>query len=852
MKHFLFRSIICLFLIMAVVMTVNAVHTSAAEDDKQNEQSQTEPQGKIVNISYDPYWDELSIITDADMSVWIALLKKDEGCSLQKKNFKEISCHIRMDGGKFSGSISLSNKDDFKIAENKDAYFHVTATQPATGKETYEPNFVVKGCPYKLSKIELDYVAASKTYAYEAGIKSFILKGSDGTTEYSKDKNYSEFFSMLSQIAYGRIEAYDSKELKEYKNECSVESEIYYKAGYRLLVDNSKSNLPQGLKIDNYIFKYDEIAALTGKYTFSLESGTYERRDIESPLNWIFTYADDEEKRLYLYDCNITSEDGCSWDIGYYDLSRGKMIFRNISGEHKVGFVCLPQEKPDLNGKKFIYYEDKENGIQAGFYETVSGGDELVEPLKPLSDYNLDLWRYSAEASKTGVRVTFAEASYDTLTAADLGFSHMEYSGEGTIQEGSYFTVGRYPDFEYSNETLRDAINELAENSCEDDGKLKIVDFFRYLGSDHVGNTPAVRSGPKVYVTVKKPGKSVKLKVSEKTDSFVLKNGFDFSIDGDSWYTILPYSKDGTAPSAIISTEDYVSVKKAADKPEAFTNEKIKAISVITLIEQYGMRGGVLVRKSAKTGTPASMCAEENDDFSFGDPAPILEVLEDNPEYIAISDDKDTFTLPKIEDSEESYEYIIIDAKDFKAEMANPGTIDPTSMKWTKYKAKGQKLTIDKSKSKYKLASEEKAEARVLAEGSYVLVRIKSAKYTEKDGKHTYIWYRLANDYYVAKVGKATVNDAERYVLQPDNSIISFMIDYEGTGNYERFKWELVIPKGGKIKARQFPEWSFKGRNEFEGRGYKLVGWSTEKGADTPNVTTDTYYNLPAIMVQDI
>lgn len=834
---------------IAVLMRSNCVYASDSGDKNEAETIET---AKITDISYDPYFDELVVKTDKEATIWVADVKKADGSSLQKKSFKSYKTRREEDG--YYCSILLWDKDDFKISENKDAYFYVSITEPATDKKDYTPNYVIKGCPYKLSKIEFDYVAASKTHAYESGISSFVLKGSGGSTEYSKNKNYSEFLSGLSKLAFEIIDIWDQKEFSEQKDEYCPGDNAYDKDYYEYMVDTANSSLPaEIIKTDSDMWYYG-IVKLCGRYTYDpAVSGNDIRTDeymLTNPDNWTFSYADTEERRLYIYDCTITSDDGIPWDLCYCVPYHSDMIVTNLSNRHRLYCAGLPEEKPDLNGKRFIYADaDPESGRTAGFYETESDGDELVMPLNALSDYGVDIYNPTENiATPEGLVVSFEETIPEKLTARDLGFDSFDFrynnAGLAALKRGDYFTVRNYPGFGFSNRDLKGIVDEMASDINEGDGNLKYVIVFRYLGDDDTNGKSAVRSGQKVFVKVKSPAKSVKVKVDVKTDSVVLKSGLDFSTDGYTWYTILPFNKDGTAKSSIISTEDYISVKKVTENPSAFTSEKIKNVSVVTLCDIYGLQGEIYVRKSAKQGAPASAAGMV--DISYGETAPILEPEEENSSYIAVSDDKDNIMLPALGDSysEESYEYIIIDEKDFKAEMAAPGTIEASSMKWNKYKITGQKLTVGKSKAKYKLKTDDKAGDHVLNEGSYILVRVKSSKFVEKSGKETFTYYVVANDYFVANVSKATVDDKERYVLNSESTVIRFLIDYYGTGEYtEEHRFQVVIPIGSKLKKRKFPENNLKMMDNLLGQRISIAGWSTEPGSETPNVDENTVFS---------
>ena len=274
------------------------------------------------------------------------------------------------------------------------------------------------------------------------------------------------------------------------------------------------------------------------------------------------------------------------------------------------------------------------------------------------------------------------------------------------------------------------------------------------------------------------------------------------------------------------------------------------------LIDNYGMEW-ISVRKSAKIGAPATMSLDEDDnkrpifDGLWRSEAPYLcELLDNYPDYLAVSDDKDALVLPAVDNDGKECEYVVVSKADFETEILNYGTIVPDSIKWAKYK-KGAKITVGKTKSKYKMTGEDKASDHLLEEGAYVLVRNKGFA---KNGKESWI----ASHYYTAKVAKAEIEGKERYVLVSANTSIKFIIKKEqnngeenGSGENKERVWRYEnVPTGGKLRKSMFPAG---GKLLYDiGDNYTFVGWSTDPESETPNVDINTVYTGKEVTVYAI
>jgi len=287
----------------------------------------------------------------------------------------------------------------------------------------------------------------------------------------------------------------------------------------------------------------------------------------------------------------------------------------------------------------------------------------------------------------------------------------------------------------------------------------------------------ATRTSKAIKVAVKKQAAKKDVKVDVNITAIGLKNGYDFAIrttklgtgeiiGKNEWITILPVNKAGTAESEFIATVEYTPVAKVTANAAMFTKTKFKALGLDKAIEvanniyesEYSRAEKIYIyyRKSATAKAPAQEAALMEIAAQAAAPTPKL-----TSGYAAVADPtKNTFELSF--NGSGSLEYIVIGASDFEAitKAEDPDSIDWVNSKWTKV----GKITVGKSKSKYKLASSTgKAQAHTLAAGDYIFVRVAGDKSTPT----------FASDYKILKVeaDKASVKltgeeqAAERYVV---------------------------------------------------------------------------------------
>ena len=806
---------------------------SGSETGSTSGESTGDQNGKITSICYDPSADCLVVYSDKKgTTIWCAVVKKAEGSALQGKNFKSFDADRErwMNSKDYAALIPLSDKKNgFNISDSKDAYFYISTEAPKSGKETYKPNFTIHGCSTKLSKIELDYAGASKSedYAYSvSALSSFTIKDGNGTEVYSKSTDYKKFIKELSNISYGQV--WDNDEI-----ECS--DPVFYEDDVYHAIDRAGSTAPDNI--------YAHGLYYTGKLIYDPQNETGDvEKDCFNRENWVFEYDSTEKNRFYRFTVTTEISDDASEELKLHHNGSIHRYFYDGSfvwlSDSSFGIISIPQDKPALNGLKFTYMqEDTSSGREAGYYSVDPTTGQLKNPLVRLEDYGLSFYLHDymrddgeivRDPDPSGLSILIEELP-EAETAGDFGIDIGGKIWGQDVEKGQFLLIKAYPAFEFSCGTLREIISEVAWADYEGE-KVKVVLYFRYMGQDNGDGKTAERSGKPVKVNLKKAGKRVKVTVDLNKDMVVVKNGFDFAVDDETWYTILPYHKDGTAKSPIVPTDEYTPVKKVTDNSDAFTSEKIKGIAVETLMSEYDA-SYITVRKSAKIGSPASFTGEEGGIELYRCETPCPE-QEEGKDYLAVSDDKDTIKLPKIEDAEtkDVMEYIVVDKKDFTAELANPGTIDLSSAKWTKYKA-GGKITVGKTKSKYKLKAEDSVSDHILDDGSYVLIRKKGKKTTEKDDGRTYTWYELASDYYTTQVTKTTIEGADRYILSSATITVEFRV------RDNRSMW-YTVPRGGKIKEYMFPV-----IYKYDSLYKDFLGWADSENAESPNVTAATVFN---------
>ncbi len=313
------------------------------------------------------------------------------------------------------------------------------------------------------------------------------------------------------------------------------------------------------------------------------------------------------------------------------------------------------------------------------------------------------------------------------------------------------------------------------------DGGSKVTLYIRIKGGEAVAAKEATETSEavdaknayratkaeKAKITPAKAGKAVKFNASNGT--LAIKNGYDIAITSSEKteptiaqvYTILPFNKDGKAievkdgeevATSIISTSDFVPVKKVTENNKMFTNIKVKSFLISDIPDiELDKDSYIWIRKSASAGKPAEkwVCIK----FAKVTAGPSVATVKGKTYYSAQdpADTKGTIAAPEIKNASSdknsgAYEYLIVDAADY-----SEGKVDMASAVWTAIGSKG--LTVGKSKSKYAKEAGKSATDHVLKDGSVVLIR----RAGDKDS------YTLASEYTATMIVKedVTYKDAD-------------------------------------------------------------------------------------------
>ena len=764
--------------------------------------TQTQAAGVITSISYDGGDDEVIIRCSAEGTrVYVINVKKPEGCKATKKNVESFTS-VNSKRGYETGTVdyvcafcvapSQEEKSTLSVPEGKAAYYYISTTEPVE-KEVYTPNFTIEATDIKKLSVNLNFAAASIAECYPAeilpAVSSLSIKKTDGSQEtYSYGKNPDTFKSILKKLVYGTYWQYPGEKWTEY------EGVAYEEGSYAWVTLDRYPYLQMDLRLKSATFP-DSAERLDFVYLGG--SGECCDRVDYRYEDWEVSYDQSwGNKRVYSYTAHKgnTAESGISislrGDSRYSEVYSGrdtKLIAATTaspsgSGEPLGGtntfftyhindgisgfFTSDMQHTPEEYGitvDSYGYYAPVEEESASG--EATSGedvtrysyiqwqeGDKICIVRKEArlpEDFGLTLW--SGLSWNKGQRVDLPDYVYDNLIQGETKYSFVKT--ETFENDGAYLCDMMY------------------EAACMGKGE-KVSFIYAYMGSSDASSGKYVRTSKSVKVSIPTAGKAVKAKFDYGNEMISVKNGYDYRIEDGEWMTVLPFSKDGTAAKTTVPTSAYSPVKKAEENSAMFTASKIKGISVDDLLtSESGVT--IQIRKSATVGKPASAPDENTGadviDIAARGDAPLLKKAKEEADYLSVMDEKESFVLPSYDTSVEfaSYglEYMVMDKKDYEAELANPGILDKTSYKWAKY-APGKKITIGKTKSKYKYAaSQDKAEDHTLAEDSYILVRRKVVK---PKGKSTGVLnVTPASKCTVLKITTKTIDGKSAKVLVP-------------------------------------------------------------------------------------
>ncbi|MCR5323405.1 MAG: hypothetical protein K6E85_09070 [Lachnospiraceae bacterium] len=720
----------------------------------------------LVSYGYDPFYDTVWFTTSKpDTPVWIADVKKDAGASLKDKDFIECrtTAEYDEDRGGYIAYISLCDKKaGLNIPSSKAAYIHVTIQEPADTKTEYEPNLIIDPSPCKKISVVLDYAAAGEG-SERCAVKSLTVTDAGGSTvEYSAAMNKKEFDEQLLNILFG---VYDEDKYLDIDSTVREEDDTTL----------GLTDIPRGVSVAA------KAKAFPGKFVYTAIEG--------KGYDWIYhslELDDWKDKRI----CNYRVEyDDADIKIGIQS-GTGKTRLYEAGGTSGAGQNggSDPEQTDHLFGKciavvydttdvsrrvldhdaSFIYYEKNADGnSEEGFYlVTMIDQNNVQRTSLKISDYGLKVTGSSSSAQfLTGdtidIRVTAP------TTAADFGLIVKESPDVILVPGTTSFMLNEVTAYYFNGSYLYEVIMENSDPDAEFQYKLG----FRYLGSAATSSKRAYRTSKDVAVSVKKAPKQVKIKTDISKETVNLKNGLDFMVITNKeadycsgiWYTILPYNKSGSSPNAVIPTEMFNPGKKAKESAEMYTNEKVSLVAIDQLSGDTDFT--LLVRKSASYSKAAGMTDGEKGTtcelkILARTVAPVIN-KDYNTGYLAVADEKDSFTIPKIAAAVsdktriDAFEYAVISKEDYQKNVAVLGSLDMTSIKWAKF-IPGKKITVGKTKTKYKMTDDYKVSDHTLSDGDYILIRRKGK--TEKDDPYSPI---LASRCLVTTVGKKTAFSKE-------------------------------------------------------------------------------------------
>jgi hypothetical protein len=714
----------------------------------------------IKDISYDTVNDLLVVTTAlAGQEICILNTKKAAGIKLTAEQADETMRFLRSEYDKSTDKnivtypIGAVEDEGLNIAAGKGAFIYVSADGPKWDEENekakflYEPNFVIEPTQIKKVDFGLNYAGASvrEEAGYLSAISEVTITKTTGDPEtYSLASNEDALKNFLSSVSFGWMTQEGKEKWTEWYDEKAFTGEER-----ALELVSAPEGIGVGYRMTSWSLP-DTVSRISLRYT----GPNY--------TDWEFVYDSQwGTKRYYTYTAykNEEGEDNhISLQPDHWKNTEYIEIYKDENKYSILTRLIDPSNKSDD-----ILYEDTLFEKRNGDYYSESG--------KKLSDYGIYVW-LSGLSEEDRILIKVAESS----DVSDLGFIvgiRYGYSESNlNLTEGVSTIIYELKDaYALSNEELGDRVFNLTEAAFAKD-KTKHSLVLHVAGSYDSAEKKYYRCSKDYTIAIKKAAKMVKVKYDLKKDMIVIKNGFDYRLSSDyEWKTVLPYNKNGTAAKTTINTIDYHPPKKAANDLSMFTAEKYTGIPVDSILGSEGIE--VEVRKSAGYASPATdmeFCEKEQTCILFIDRRANAPVLTAKNGSYGKEDDKHNIILPAINRAvsdtaviaKVSYEYMVIDKADYEAELKNPGTLDKTSFKWSKYQG-GKKITIDKTKSKYKKTADEgKATDHLLVNGSYILIR----RAGDKNKKDPYSPI-LASECVVLKVVETTVDGETRHELVP-------------------------------------------------------------------------------------
>ncbi len=720
----------------------------------------------VTAVNYDAASDSLVFTSPVPgVKIYWANVKKDAGASLKGNAFKALTTtRISKNSTVAKASLPLNDKSaGLKVAENKATYLYYSSVAPADAKTAYTPNLTIDGTLYKKITINVNYAIADPNNGALA-IGSIVTVDNDKNTA-TLASGTDAFNAIINRLQY-------SKDGKTW----------YYAKAFqgndgRTLVNPDD---PVAFEVDNATtgvasielpdFDLGLVDKIDGEFKWNSTASKYKLDDAVrfykiTDTNSLGIEIDDEVVEdifgeLEVGDTTYTYVEGwfatnSSWELQEFAPTTNVFTVTGTpeAGEDKITITVADGNATATSTNEELTVEVEEAPANTTYYKyfkgwytgrTDSALGTLAEGVTENADVNEIVFK-KTPLDKDSFKVTVSTKQ----TAEDFGIKVEEDEDGETSLGGSFIVYTVYDIHAFDGAYLYSYTSKAKSDKLQ----------FRLLGTGATVSPKAnaTRDTKAVKVSIKNSKKPGKVKLDVTKEAISVKNGFDFAVteskdvlpELEDWTTILPFNKnasaDASATNPYVKTATYVPYKKLNEtNGSSFTGIKVSSIPISKVIPSIGTATEgtwyVWIRKSATSAAPAQQPTPV--EISFKSVAPSLKKIEEGDcatlkinapadlaqvNYYALADEKNGLKIPTISKDENdtntaAFEYLIIDAADYDASLSK---IDFTSAKWTKVTA-GKVITVDKAKSKYKLASaaaSDKATDHTLVDGSYILIR---------------------------------------------------------------------------------------------------------------------------------
>ena len=721
----------------------------------------------VTAVNYDAASDSLVFTSPVPgVKIYWANVKKDAGASLKGNAFKVLTTTLASKNPFYAkASLPLNDKSaGLKVAENKATYLYYSSVAPADAKTAYTPNLTIDGTLYKKLTINVNYAIADPNNEALA-IGSIVTVDNDKNTA-TLASGTDAFNAIIDRLQYSKDGKtwYYAKALQgnDGRTRVNPNDPVAFAVDENTITGVASIELPDfdlGLvdKIDGE-FKWNSTAS---KYQLDNAVRFYKITDTNSlGIEIDDEVVEDIFGELAVGDTTYTYVEGwfatnSSWELQEFVPTTNVFTVTGTpeAGEDKITITVADGNATATSSNEDLTVEVKEAPENTKYYKYFKGwytgrtDSALGTPADDVTEFADDdvIVFKKTPLDKNSFKVTVSTKQ----TAEDFGITVEADDDEETSLGGSFVVNTVYDDHAFDGAYLYSYTSKAKSDKLQ----------FRLLGTAATVSPKAnaTRDTKAVKVSIKNSKKPGKVKLDVTKEAINVKNGFDFAVTEskdvlpglNDWTTILPFNKnasaDASATNPYVATATYVPYKKLDDtNGSSFTGIKVSSLPISKVIPSIGTATEgtwyVWIRKSATSAAPAQQPTAV--EITFKSVAPSLKKIEEGDcatlkinapadlaqvNYYALADEKNGLKIPTISKDENdtntaAFEYLIIDAADYDASLSK---IDFTSAKWTKVAA-GTVITVDKAKSKYKLAtaaSTDKATDHTLVDGSYILIR---------------------------------------------------------------------------------------------------------------------------------